>query len=124
MTATLTPATLARPVPTRPALSAQVRRHATIALQLSRALVAVDEAMTSSQSRTTVRPANDLGIPDPVGETVAAVDRLTLARRAAESELMLERTARALEASLRTLEGAVAQWEGDWPSRRRGGGGD
>ncbi|WIB66230.1 hypothetical protein DEI93_09505 [Curtobacterium sp. MCBD17_035] len=113
MSGTPTPAELTRPVPTRRPLPAQVRRHATIALRLSQALVAVDEAMSSTQGRTTVRTTNELGIPDPVGETVAAIDRLTLARRAAESQLMLERTAQALEASLRILEGAVAEWEGD-----------
>lgn len=109
-----TPAELTRAVPTRRPLPAQVRRHATIALQLASALVAVDEAMSSPpQGAATIRTTSALGFPDPVGETVASIDRLTLARRAAEAELMLERTAQALEGALRTLEGAVDRWEGE-----------
>lgn len=113
---TPTPAELTRPVPTRPALPAQVRRHAEAALRLASALAAVDEAMVSPPAgKASIALASALGVKDPVGETVASIDRLTLARRAAESELMLERTAQALEASLRTLEGAVRLWEGDRP---------
>lgn len=105
---------LSRATPSRPPLPAQVRRHAEAALRLASALAAVDEAMVSPPAgRASFALASALGVKDPVGETVASVDRLTLARRAAEAELMLERTAQALEGSLRTLEGAVAQWEGD-----------
>ncbi|WP_181435799.1 hypothetical protein [Curtobacterium sp. MCSS17_006] len=50
---------------------------------------------------------------DPTGDTAADSRRLALRAAAVHAELMLERTAQALEHALGVLDQATARWSGD-----------
>lgn len=99
-----------RAAPGRSPLPAQVRRHAELALRVAAALTAVDEAQ-HQRARIGARP--DTLVSDPTGDTVADPRRLALRAAAVAAELTLERTARALEQTLRELEHATDRWSGE-----------
>lgn len=102
--------------PTRPSLPAQVRRHAELALRLAHTLDGVSEAQYQRASLSP-RPESlgirTSGVSDPTGDTAADSRRLALRAAAVHAELMLERTAQALEHALRVLDQATARWSGD-----------
>lgn len=99
-----------RAAPTRPTLPSQVRRHAELALRLACAIHTVEDAQ-HQRARTGARP--ETLVSDPTGDTVADPRRLALRAAAVAAELTLERTARALEQTLRELERATDRWSGE-----------
>jgi len=110
----LPPEVRARPTE-RPPLPAQVRRHAELALRLSAALAAVEAAQHEPAVGDGSRGGAALHHKDHAGETVASPHRLHLRARAVEAELMLEKTALALEACLVRLEAATDRHQGATP---------
>lgn len=98
-----------RAAPTRPALPANVRRHTELALRLARAIAAVDDAQ--HQPGAFAERSSSL-VSDPTGDTIADPSRLRLRLAAISAEIQIERSARALEQALRTLEHATNRWSG------------
>jgi len=110
----LSPQVRARPTE-RPALPAQVRRHAELALRLASALAAVEAAQYEPAIGDGSRRGAALHHEDHTGETVASPHRLHLRAHALAAELLLERTARALEGALLRLEAATDRHQGASP---------
>ena len=98
-----------RAAPSRPALPAQVRRHAELALRLASALSTVEDAQ-HQRSQSGTRSASL--VSDPTGDTAVDPRRLALRAAAIHAEMTLERSAQALERTLRQLERATDRWSG------------
>lgn len=100
-----------RPASLRLPLLAQVKRHAELALRLSAAIDTVSSiqwqpALYDGTGRAAI------GHADPAGETAASPVRLQLRAKVIAAEVMLERTARALERCLLDLEAAADKHQG------------
>ncbi len=99
-----------RAAPSRPALPAQVRRHAELALRLASALSSVEDAQ---HQRAGIGWRSESLVSDPTGDTAADPRRLALRAAVVHAELMLESTAQALEHALRQLDRATDRWSGE-----------
>ena len=107
-----------RAAPTgRPALPAQVRRHAELALRIASALSTIADAQYQPAQAGAPRGESlgirSPGVADPTGDLAADERRLQLRAAAVGAELTLERSAQALERSLLALDRATARWSGD-----------
>jgi len=98
-----------RAAPFRPALPAQVRRHAALVLGVASALSSVEDAQ---YQRARVGTWSDSLVSDPVGDVVANPRRLALRAAMVHAEMTIERSAQALEQTLRQLDRAVDRWSG------------